>query len=571
MLALLWVAGDLWATNARTLLEKQVALAVLFTGSVLLPVTWYETVRRYLVWLGVGRTWLTRRVALVPLWVGAAGWLFSVTNAWHGQLLVPRLNARNGYLWGIYAVSYATYASALATTAMCLWTARVPSSADVRRKIRVLGAATVLPLLLHIVHLHVSGTRPPLDITAAGIGLSSAAVIYGIRRRRLFNLLPVGLGEILWRDPDGMLLLDRGGRLLQWNPAAEKLLDGLLLEPDLSLLHVLARRLEDPRTGERLRSSSALSQALTENADEGGFPARPVLRYVGGGGERWLRLSVVPIPSRWGRIGAACLRVEDVSGDARAARERQGREERERRGEKQASLALMAGGVAHDFNHLLAVIDGRARYALEDLGRGLPVRRHLHGILEAAELARGLTAQLVTYAGRAVVKRSPLCLSRLVEEALGAMGGLLSARAELRTDLARDLPPVAADAAQLRQVLVNLVKNASEAIGDEEGVVLLRTAALRCSAAELARLGLADRLEPGPHVLLEVIDSGCGMSAEESLRAFDAFYSSKGSGRGLGLAVVLGIVQSHGGAVALETRRGWGTTCRVWLPAAPRA
>jgi signal transduction histidine kinase len=561
--ALVWVLADLWASHATTLLEKEIALTLLFTSSIAIPPLWWESTRRYVLWQGLERPWMHSRWARLPFWVAAAGWLLAVTNPWHGQFMEPVVGGRNQYRWGLKVVGNAHYGIVLATFALCVWAALQHGTREVRRKMAILAGATLAPLVTSLLHVY-ARVGPREDTVAIGLGLGSLTIIYGVTRKGLFNLLPVGLHEILRRDPSGVLLLDRGGRLLLWNPAAEKMLESILFEPDMPLLRVLAQGLEDGRSGERLGSSEDLTEILTEE-DVG--TGEPLFRYVGGGGDRWLRLSLTPIPSRRGRIAAVCLRVEDATRDERAARSRHRQADRLHRAEKVESLALMAGGMARDFAGVLATIQGRARMALEDAGRGLPVRRHLCAIGKAAEVAEDLTQQLLDYAGTPVEHRELVDLSALASTMLEALRDAVPREVEMAVDLARSLPPVEGDPNQLRQVLLNLAKSAGEA-SEGRGGITLRTTSVSIGVERLRREGLTGRLEEGSYVLLEVVDSGPDMAEEEAGRVFDAFFDTRSVGRGLGLALVHRLVESHEGAVTVQTRPGVGTAFLVWLPAA---
>ncbi|MDX1649273.1 MAG: response regulator, partial [Myxococcota bacterium] len=207
----------------------------------------------------------------------------------------------------------------------------------------------------------------------------------------------------------------------------------------------------------------------------------------------------------------------------------------------------------------VALLDGGAG---GEADRAARVRR----IRAAARHAQGLTEQMLTYAGRSVGKLLPLDLSGLVRETEDLLRAAVAAPVRLELELAEGLPSVAADATQLRQVLLNLVTNASEALGAEGGTIRVRTALRRADPTWLAdAFGSADRQE-GPWVELEVADDGPGIDEAVRRRIFEPFYSTKRSGRGLGLASVLGIASAHRGLVVLESAPGEGTRFHLLVP-----
>lgn len=234
--------------------------------------------------------------------------------------------------------------------------------------------------------------------------------------------------------------------------------------------------------------------------------------------------------------------------------------------QKLESLGVLAGGIAHDFNNLLVGVLGHAQLALQDLPANSPVRRNLGGIEKAARRAASLCRQMLTYAGKGSITTEPIDLRETVEE----MGELLSASIpksiELRYDFSGTLPAIEADASQIRQVVMNLITNAAEAIG-EHGAIEITGRAVERDRAELAFSYVGEGLEAGKYVELVVSDDGCGMDEETRERLFEPFYSTKFAGRGLGLAAVLGIVRSHGGAIKVESKPGYGTTIRLLLAA----
>ncbi len=260
----------------------------------------------------------------------------------------------------------------------------------------------------------------------------------------------------------------------------------------------------------------------------------------------------------------------------RASEEQQKRSDEERRRldasarERQhvESLELLAGGIAHDFNNVLTVIRGNARLALADLEQGSPSRGRLERIEAVAGYASELTDQMLTYAGRASVALRPLDLSRLVREAFDLMRASVAEKVRLETALCEALPAIRGDPTQLRQVLLNLVGNASEASAPDGGRIEVRSGVCALSAEELSdALPTADAA-PGEYVYLEVADEGAGIAAELQARIFEPFFTTRPAGRGLGLAAVFGIVSAHAGVIQLESAPGAGTRFRVLFPVA---
>ncbi|HVK19343.1 MAG TPA: ATP-binding protein [Fimbriiglobus sp.] len=272
------------------------------------------------------------------------------------------------------------------------------------------------------------------------------------------------------------------------------------------------------------------------------------------------------------------LRVKRQAQAAAAARDREAaaREQAEAaRRESEARLAdarnaagagyqELAGGVAHDFNNLLTGILGNASLARELLPPGSGLHEYLRPIEKSAEHATQLCQQMLGPAGGP--PRRAVDVNRLIEDAADLVQLSTARGAALRIELAAGLPPVEADPGQLRRVLLNLVQNASEALGASGGTITIRT----CGTSEPEAAGGQWVGEPpaGPHVWVEVADTGCGMDGPTLARVFDPYYSTKFTGRGLGLAAVRGIVHEHRGAVRVTSAPGQGTVFRVCLPAA---
>ncbi len=242
-------------------------------------------------------------------------------------------------------------------------------------------------------------------------------------------------------------------------------------------------------------------------------------------------------------------------------------EERLRHAQKLESIGLLAGGIAHDFNNILVAIVGNASLACEMLGAAGPVRDLLDQVIRSGEQAAHLTRQMLAYAGKGRFIIEPVSLSEAGRDTMALVRPSISKKISIHLDLAPELPAVEADPSQVQQVVMNLVLNAAEAIGDAAGLITLRTAAVDLDEAA-ARADLDGyEVAPGRYVSIEVRDTGCGMDSPTRARMFDPFFTTKFTGRGLGLAAVDGIVRAHKGAMRVTTAPGHGSTFVALFPA----
>jgi PAS domain S-box-containing protein len=232
---------------------------------------------------------------------------------------------------------------------------------------------------------------------------------------------------------------------------------------------------------------------------------------------------------------------------------------------KLESVGMLASGIAHDFNNLLGGVLAEAELASEELAEGVRPVEELRKIAEIAKRGSVIVRQLMIYAGKESEDPTEVDVSEIVSGMLELLSVSVSKHALLKTDLC-SVPPLRADAAQIQQIVMNLVMNASEAIGCRDGVI--RVATKRGIAAMDASAATGVRLARGEYVELQVSDTGCGMSLETQAKIFDPFFTTKSAGRGLGLAVVHGIVRSLEGAIHVASEPGKGTVVRVWLPCA---
>jgi PAS domain S-box-containing protein len=241
-------------------------------------------------------------------------------------------------------------------------------------------------------------------------------------------------------------------------------------------------------------------------------------------------------------------------------------EESMQRAQKLESLGVLAGGIAHDFNNLLTPILGAAGLGLQELPEDTPVRARLETIQRAARRAAALTNQMLAYAGQSPLRVERLDLSKLVGEMRELVASSISGKATLDLQLESDLPAVEVEPAQITQVVMNLITNAAESLGEGAGRIAVRTGVVNVDAPPAESL-FAETMTTGPHVYFEVSDTGIGMDAETRARIFDPFFTTKFTGRGLGLAAVAGIVRVHRGGIEVESEPGRGTRFRVLLPA----
>ncbi len=294
-------------------------------------------------------------------------------------------------------------------------------------------------------------------------------------------------------------------------------------------------------------------------------------------GERWLHTRKVPILDEDGSpvylLGISTDITERRQAERELAeakdllqqREREAMEAKLRETQRLESLGIMAGGIAHDFNNLLVPILGNASLALETIPEEHPAGQLLNSILAAATQASELTHHLLAYAGSGQVVKEPLDLGKIISEVTTVLGMDARQSVELQVDLDDALPPVYADSAQIRQLLLNLLTNAFDAVGAGPGVVKLSAKCAESSDDLLAEVRPDALSSEQAYVVLEVEDNGCGMAPEVQQRIFEPFFSTKESGHGVGLAAVHGIVKGHGGVIAVDSEIGKGSRIRVLL------
>jgi PAS domain S-box-containing protein len=279
------------------------------------------------------------------------------------------------------------------------------------------------------------------------------------------------------------------------------------------------------------------------------------------GRERWGSTAAVALKDEEGEIHGVLAIVTDIT-------EKRRLEHKLQQAQKLESLGLLAGGIAHDFNNLLVGVLGNAGLALSALPPESPGRPEIIAIQTAATRASELTRQLLAYAGKGRFVISKIDLGKLVEEMGALVKSSIPVKVVIDYRLASSLPILEGDPSQLRQVVMNLIINAADAIGaDTSGVITVTTSVIHADLGELDGSLSGDAPTLSRYVRLEVTDTGCGMSLETRARIFDPFFTTKFTGRGLGLAAVLGIMRAHKGAIKISSELGRGSTFTVLLPA----
>jgi two-component system cell cycle sensor histidine kinase/response regulator CckA len=274
-------------------------------------------------------------------------------------------------------------------------------------------------------------------------------------------------------------------------------------------------------------------------------------------GQRYFHSNLIPTRDSSGRIHrivGACIDTTEFRRTQDEAVARQ----------KLESLGVLAGGIAHDFNNLLGGIVAQAELAETELAEGSQPGQELQAIKNVAIRAGEMVRELMVYSGQDEARLEPLDLSRLVREMLELVKISISKHATLLIDLPKNLPAVRANAVQIRQIVMNLITNASEALGDNPGVISVSVA--KVEPGENAHVESQPDRSAAGQLRLEVCDTGCGMTAETVSKIFDPFFTTKLAGRGLGLAAVQGIIHAHGGTINVVSAPGQGSRFEILMP-----
>lgn len=280
------------------------------------------------------------------------------------------------------------------------------------------------------------------------------------------------------------------------------------------------------------------------------------------GSYKWIEITLVNLLDD--------MEIQGILGDYHDITERRRFEDEKRaigqqlqQTQKLESLGVLAGGIAHDFNNILAIIIGHCSLAEMNPDQA---SEHIPTIEKAADRAAGLCRQMLAYAGKASFTLTQINMAALVDEMVQMLKATTNQNVAIKPDLSTDIPTINGDASQLRQVVMNLIINASEAIGETQGVIHITLTKTAITERQSISDHLSKAIPSGWYACLEVTDTGCGMDEETRRRIFEPFYTTKFTGRGLGMSAVLGIITAHKGALQLTSQPGQGTTFTIYLP-----
>lgn len=402
--------------------------------------------------------------------------------------------------------------------------------------------------------IYIAGLSPvPLDLAPIALVASGAIFRWVLVDSRLADVVPLARLRLIERLPDAILVLDAADRIAELNPAARRWLGVAGSLPNGGDLRQLL-----PADSRWQALASITSNRIVEIP-----PAE--------GDGRAFEVESVELRSAAGEHEGRLLIVRDVTLRKRAEGVRLDLERRASRAEKNESLGLFAAGVAHDFNNLMSVVLGRLSLAELKLPAGSAVIDDLHAAERAGRRVAELTRQILLYAGVAHGELSEIDLSGVVLAAANEVGAQLPPKVTFELDAPDGLPPIRGNHAQLEVVCRNVLINAFEAMAGLSGKITLRVWSSDSGEEQGPVLQWEREAPAGPHVAIEIEDTGCGMDEGVRLRMFEPFFTTKLMGRGLGLAATWGIVHGHGGWIGVATALNRGTRVRIAFPTTRRA
>ena len=539
-----WCVAGAFHALADTVAQKAMWAKIQYVGIAGVGPFWLLFTTRY-----AGVSWFTQNGRLATLWViPMLTVLMAATNGWHqGVWSAVSLDARGttyAHGWWFWVSAAFNYVAVLSGTVLVARALR-RSPPPFRAQFHLLMAAALLPLTGNLVYV-TGRSMQGLDPTPLAFVASSLLFTWALFRHHLFDLVPVAREMVVDSLSDAAIVVDTSRRVLDMNPAARTLVTGTAdwlgrpIDQVLPFLQPHAMAFEPH-----------VSSTLT--VGDGEFAVHYDVRLM-------------PVQARTGEPKAWVILLRDITDQRRAAAERDALAARVRDQQQRESLSVLAGGLAHHYNNLLAGIVGNADLLSLKLAPSSEMGNNVGAILLSAQRAADLVDKMLAYAGERHGSISRLDLDLLVRDLLE----LLQASAARHCKLHYEGTPafIDADATQIRQVAMNLIINAAEAVDEGAGVIRIRIGIERLSARQLAEMAAAPDAAPGTFAYLEVRDNGHGMDKDMMQRIFEPFFTTKHSGHGLGLPAVQGIVRGHRGALRVDSTPGFGARFCAWFPLA---
>ena len=553
--AWMMLAVGLWSfTSAvHTLIddrETRVAIAKLqYLGVAPVAVLWLLFAAEY-----SRRAWTRDRLLRAALWVVPIITLvLASTNEqhylyWSSIREVPtaigsRLEYRGGPWYWVHA-GFSYLLVLIGTLTLMRGLRRFPSPYRQQTGLIITGA--LVPWAGNLLYL--TGALPAgLDPTPLAFTVSGACFTWAIYRLRLFGLVPVARDMVVDSMEDGVLVLDAQRRIVDLNAPAERYTGIALSSLGQPVEEVVAW----------------WNEAVAE--DRPTAQGQPAIVKVEPG-PMYFEVKVSPVRDSQRRFVGWLVIIHDITNRRRNEADRYAFERRVQEQQKSESLMVLAGGLAHDFNNLLTGILGNADLLAIMSPPDSDQRRAAQAIMIGAQRAADLVSKMLAYSGGGRVVAEHVDLDGLVKEMVQLLAASVARHCTLSYHSRGRLPLVETDPTQIRQVVLNLIVNAAEAVDDDHGVITVETGCETLTPEVLQRMTFGDHLQPGEYVFIDVVDNGVGMSEQTLARIFDPFYSTKDTGRGLGMAAVRGIVRSHRAALRVTSKEGQGTRFRVWFP-----
>ena len=356
------------------------------------------------------------------------------------------------------------------------------------------------------------------------------------------------------------------------NPIYYKDLNGIYLGANRAFLEFLGKKKEDVigKTISDIVSTDLAGKYIAKDRELFTNPGNQVFEWMVtayDGTRKIMMFSRATFRDSYGNIAGIIGIMLDISDRKKMEEERLELERRLLHSQKLESLVVLAGGIAHDFNNLLMAILGNLDLALMEISPDSPIKPSIEEAMTASKRAADLTQQMLAYSGKGHFVISEIDLTSLVEENASIFRASLSKTVTLNLRLEKNLPLIKADIGQIQQVVMNLITNASDAIGDKPGVATISTGVMDCDEEYLSNSRVDEKPKPGKFIFIEVSDTGIGMTNETIQRLFDPFFTTKFTGRGLGMSAVLGIIRGHNGAIMVYSEPAQGTTIKALFPA----